>query len=265
MTQLCPNCGAPREDAFCSHCGQSDRVYMRSVVSLAKDMIVDQLELDSRLFRTVRALLFEPGRLTREFVANRRARYVSPVRLYLAISVVFFFVLSLTGDLDVTTFRADDTAIVGGDTDTLPSDFSPQEKELRQRVLDMLKDPQAATETIVNRLPIALFITLPFYAAFLKLLFWRSYYAEHLVFALHLHAFLFLLGTLMIVMPENAFGEAVVRVLQLVGGIYYFIALHRTYPEPWLTTFGKFVVINALHVTLIATAIAATTFFTLFF
>ena len=308
MTKVCPNCGAPRDDAFCGQCGQNDRVYMRSTVSLAKDMVIDQLDLDSRLFRTLKALLLEPGRLTREFVSNRRARYVSPVRLYLSISVVFFFVLSLTGDIDLTTFRAEDSGIINSEADaefiamfeelspsertrvheivkkrglvddavekqledieskdSTPVEVSPQEQEIRQKLLDMFENPKAATDTVVNRLPVALFITLPMYAAFLKLLYWRRYYAEHLVFALHLHAFLFVLGALMIAMPENAPGEAVIRVLQLIGGVYYFLALHRTYPQPWLTTFGKFVVINALHVTLIATAIALTTFLTLFF
>ena len=45
---------------------------------------------DSRLWRTLAALLLRPGYLTREFLAGRRARYLPPVRLYLVISLVFF-------------------------------------------------------------------------------------------------------------------------------------------------------------------------------
>ena len=50
----------------------------------------DLTHADSRLWRTLAALLFKPGHLTREFLAGRRARYLPPVRLYLVLSVLFF-------------------------------------------------------------------------------------------------------------------------------------------------------------------------------
>jgi hypothetical protein len=142
---------------------------------------------------------------------------------------------------------------------------APGEQRLRDRLLDLLEDPARVADTVVNRLPVALFVVLPVYAAFLKLLYPRRYYAEHLVFALHLHAFLFLLGTVIMAMPENGFGDVVVGALQAAGGVYYFVALHRAYPQSWLRSFLSFVAINALHVTLIFTAIALTTLVTLFY
>jgi hypothetical protein len=147
MAEICPNCGAPRDAAFCSRCGQNDRVYARSIVSLAKDVAVDQLDLDSRLVRTIKALLFEPGRLTREFVADRRARYVSPVRLYLAISVVFFFVLSLTGELDIETFRSEDAA----NADFIAM-FEALSGDERARVHEIMKKRGLLDPTVERRL-----------------------------------------------------------------------------------------------------------------
>ena len=96
MTQACPNCGSDRPDRFCSHCGQNDRDYMRGLWSVVYEFFREMFELDSRLFRTLKSLLFKPGHLSSEFSRNRRAAYMSPVRLYLFTSFLFFLVLSIS-------------------------------------------------------------------------------------------------------------------------------------------------------------------------
>lgn len=96
MTEACPNCGSYRPDRFCSHCGQNDRDYMRGLWSVVYEFFREMFELDSRLFRTLKSLLFRPGHLSREFSRNRRAAYMSPVRLYLFTSFLFFLVLSIS-------------------------------------------------------------------------------------------------------------------------------------------------------------------------
>ena len=96
MTEACPNCGSYRPDRFCSHCGQNDRDYMRGLWSVVYEFFREMFELDSRLFRTLKSLLFRPGRLSSEFSRNRRAAYMSPVRLYLFTSFLFFLVLSIS-------------------------------------------------------------------------------------------------------------------------------------------------------------------------
>jgi hypothetical protein len=94
--ETCPNCGSIRPDRFCSHCGQNDRNYMRGAWSVVYEFFREMFELDSRLFRTLRSLLFRPGHLSSEFSRNRRAAYMSPVRLYLFTSFLFFLVLSIS-------------------------------------------------------------------------------------------------------------------------------------------------------------------------
>ena len=97
---VCPNCGRDHLIHFCAHCGQSDRDYARALRSVTGEFVQETFEVDSRLYRTLRLLLFKPGQLTREFSRNHRASYMSPVRLYIFASFVFFLVLSLTGRLD---------------------------------------------------------------------------------------------------------------------------------------------------------------------
>ncbi len=93
--RACPNCGSERSGAYCARCGQSDRDYTDSFWSVVGDFLRETFEVDSRLFRTVKLLLFRPGRLSAEFSRNRRAGYMSPVRLYFFASILFFTVMSL--------------------------------------------------------------------------------------------------------------------------------------------------------------------------
>ena len=96
----CPNCGRQRPERFCAWCGQSDRSYIRSLPLMMWEFLRETFELDSRLLRTLKTMALRPGELPAEFSRNRRASYSSPVRLYLFASIAFFFVLSLTADLD---------------------------------------------------------------------------------------------------------------------------------------------------------------------
>ena len=97
---ICPNCHRERPEHFCAHCGQNDRDYARALRSVTGEFVRETFEVDSRLYRTLKLLLLKPGQLTREFSRNRRASYMSPVRIYIFASFVFFLVLSLTGNLD---------------------------------------------------------------------------------------------------------------------------------------------------------------------
>lgn len=94
---MCANCGALKEGEFCSECGQNSRNYLRAAHRIIGDLLGESFEFDSRLFRSLRYLLFKPGFLTSEFSRGRRAQYVSPVRLYLVVSLLFFFTLSMLG------------------------------------------------------------------------------------------------------------------------------------------------------------------------
>ena len=121
----CPNCGSTRAGPYCSQCGQNDRSYQRSLPPLVWDLLREAFELDSRLVRTIRFLLLKPGQLAVEFSRNRRASYVSPIRLYLFVSLFFFFLLSLSADLqpgwrDAAVIRdAQAQALEGGNAEQL--------------------------------------------------------------------------------------------------------------------------------------------------
>jgi hypothetical protein len=105
----CLNCGTSLEGPFCHYCGQPDRNFLRFFPALLREFLSEALELDSRFARTMKPLLFLPGRLTRDYLDGRRFRYTPPLRLYLFSSIVFFLLAAF-----LSTDAITETVSVGG-------------------------------------------------------------------------------------------------------------------------------------------------------
>jgi len=137
----CLNCGTGLKGPFCYHCGQPDRNFMRFFPALLRDLMEDLLDLDSRFMRTIKPLLFKPGRLTRDYMNGRRFRYAPPMRLYIFSSIVFFLLAAflssdaikindIENDHGIVHFSADNTDAeleeLGEVISTLPLDAQKQ-------------------------------------------------------------------------------------------------------------------------------------------
>jgi hypothetical protein len=79
----------------CAACGQRHDPHVHSLRHFAAEAFESITHADSRLWRTLGYLLAKPGRLTSEFFAGRRMRYLPPFRLYLVISLLFFLVAGM--------------------------------------------------------------------------------------------------------------------------------------------------------------------------
>jgi hypothetical protein len=90
----CENCGAPLSGPYCGKCGQPAIDYRRSFGHVLVDVLNEFLNWDSKFFATIALLIAKPWRLTNEFVAGHRVRYVHPLRLYLLASILFFFAVN---------------------------------------------------------------------------------------------------------------------------------------------------------------------------
>ncbi len=88
----CLNCGTRLRGQYCGLCGQRARSRLISLWQLISEAFGDLLEIDSRIWRTLIPLLARPGRLTRDYLEGKRARYMPPFRTYLVLSVIFFVV-----------------------------------------------------------------------------------------------------------------------------------------------------------------------------
>src|SRR5215472_4554983 len=90
----CENCGAELQGHWCSQCGQPAIEYRRSFRYVVADLLNEFLNWDSKFFTSIALLILKPWRLTNEFLAGKRVRYVNPLRLYLLASILFFFAVN---------------------------------------------------------------------------------------------------------------------------------------------------------------------------
>ncbi len=90
---LCSNCLTAVQGAFCAHCGQKHHAVLRHFSQVINEFFNDILNFDNKLLGTLKPLLFQPGMLSEEYFANRRMRYVSPLKLYFFLSVITFFLV----------------------------------------------------------------------------------------------------------------------------------------------------------------------------
>jgi hypothetical protein len=90
----CENCGAQLTGRYCAQCGQAAIDYRRSFRHVIADVLDSFLNWDSKFFHTIGLLIAKPWRLTNEFLAGKRVRYLNPLRLYLLASILFFFAVN---------------------------------------------------------------------------------------------------------------------------------------------------------------------------
>ena len=92
----CFSCGEKMKGLHCHSCGQKNDDYRRSIWSLFSETFASVFSLENRMWRTWLNLLARPGLVAREFADGKRTLWTSPVRMYLALSIILFGYMSLT-------------------------------------------------------------------------------------------------------------------------------------------------------------------------
>ena len=114
----CQNCGEPLLGPHCYRCGQPVNGLVRHFSSILGDFLDSVLNIDARIFRTLGPLFARPAFLSQEYFAGRRVRFVSPVRLFVSLSILTFFVAQFALNIDGNPiqFGNDDSAIARATT-----------------------------------------------------------------------------------------------------------------------------------------------------
>jgi hypothetical protein len=94
----CLNCGAPLAGEFCHVCGQHAHVH-RTLTAFAHDFLHGFLHFEGKIWRTLPLLLWRPGELTRRYIDGERARFVSPIALFLFSVFLMYGAVTLFGGM----------------------------------------------------------------------------------------------------------------------------------------------------------------------
>jgi predicted RNA-binding Zn-ribbon protein involved in translation (DUF1610 family) len=279
LPAVCLNCSEvllPRASGasatFCPACGQETVVKPPTLGEFLQQFGGAYFSTEGALWRTLKLLLTKPGELTCLYLLGRRRHYVLPLRLYLSVSLLLFLTLRLGGNvgggLDSQAIRAAEA----GPMPTLTVGLFGSRLGVRNGgfVCDGLPSPvcslvrdraaadarnftlhlRLANARLMSNLGAVMFVLLPLFAGCLKLVLWRRSmrYTEHLVFALHLHAFWFIMLALM-----NLAGP-----LLLWPGVgamvaYTLLAGRRVYgKEPWWLRVLRGTLLSLMYMALLA-------------
>lgn len=221
--ERCANCDAALAAEYCGQCGQKRVTHHDLALGHFISHGVHELtHLESnRVFRTARDL-FVPGRLTVDYVTGRRGSHINPLRLYLTISAVFFL-FAWSAQLE----RSGATARVSA---TL-------ERFAEARHVNYMTVEETFFHDFSRAAAILRFLDVAALAGFLALAFRRRrlFYVQHLIFALHLVCFIFVLSTAMsLLQPSARIGSVATLALQrLVILAYAYMAMRAVYGQPW--------------------------------
>jgi hypothetical protein len=256
----CQNCGYKDRGKFCSNCGQSFTELNRPMKDIFAE-VGDIANIDSRIFRSIPPFLFKPGFLTREYLAGKRKKYMSPFRLYLLLSLLFFFLaqttskqiteagddwLKINTDTSDTNIRDDSLAIellkndsvFMADIDSTASTKSirkaKRRKRLRQGAIEALTNKLVFLQNFYRTISYVLFLLMPVFALLLKMLYIRRrvFYIEHLMFSINMHSFMLLIFSMMIVLSqiikEN---DAYIAFMFILVPVYFTAGMKRFYRQ----------------------------------
>jgi hypothetical protein len=247
-TQLCLNCDALLQGHFCAHCGQPHHALDPSLHDLLHEATHEFLHLDGKILTTLKDLIFFPGRLSTEFLAGKRARYIGPIRLYLTMSLLFFLLMGYNSDKAIQHGSG-----IHAETQINISNKDPKISQWFNRsIAHALEDPKAFLHEMMANTSHIMFVLVPLFALILRFIYFRRTlrYPAYVYFALHLHAFFFLvlavkllIGLLKIDWLENAAGW-----IQFFWmPIYLFMAMRRVFGGTRRRTLLRFAVLNMVY------------------
>lgn len=281
----CLNCGHRFDDPrprYCPACGQETNVKPPRIGEFIQQFGGAYFSTEGALWRTLALLLLKPGELTRQYLAGRRRHYVLPLRLYITISLVALLLVRLVGATDLVVEMPEGAAAkapirlssklgVGevGIKDgvfyctNLPAWFCQRvKKRIDVDAKAMVAEVERFRDRFLSNLGGAMFLLLPTFALWLKLAYFnrRLRYTEHLVFALHVHAFWFVVVGLLATGPEVVALAAVLAV-----PVYSALAARRVYGGRWSVTLLRGAAVMSAYGITLALSLALVGLWTLLF
>jgi hypothetical protein len=189
-SQNCPECAAPLVGRYCHRCGEKlPDVHDLTMKHFLHHGLHELTHFDSKIFRTVQALLFRPGLLTVEYLAGRRQRYVLPLRLFLVIFALNLFLYTRPGAALYDVHFITSASPQGNVLDSKLERAAAKRNITKEALFDRINEHWQHNASLFQLADVF------FFAVWLAVLNWRRYFVEHLIFALHTFSFSLLFGS----------------------------------------------------------------------
>ncbi|HJU41364.1 MAG TPA: DUF3667 domain-containing protein [Vicinamibacterales bacterium] len=253
----CLNCDGDLQGPFCASCGQRAVPPDPTVRELAGEAWNELTGYDGRIMATIRGLM-RPGFLTRQYMNGRRANYLPPLRVYLIVSVLYFLLaasapeigdqgqignvggpggmrIGVTRTGEKGPFSAGELAELRAQVDTAPW-------YLRPMIRSVVDDPNGFRARMFTIMPRVFFALLPVFAGLVALFYRRRHFPTALVFAVHLHAFAFVIFTVSEALKftrNEWITDGVGLVMALIFVIYAVTSFRAVFGGSWLVTIAK--------------------------
>ncbi|MFZ2492231.1 MAG: DUF3667 domain-containing protein [Thermoanaerobaculia bacterium] len=251
----CANCGEGLRGQFCHACGQKAGHHQLDFHHFAHEAIHEIVHLDGKIVQTLKLLVSRPGELTRQFVAGRRVRYIGPIRLYLTFSILFFALAAVFPSATGGAFKVGLTPATPGE----------RQSDFRQRLETATRKAgqQGGVGVVVmHNLPKSMFVLMPLFGVLTWAFYRRDqrYYIAHLYYAIHFHAFVFLVLSIALLFSLAGPAGRIAGALLFWSIVpYHFIALRRVSGGSRWATFWKGFVIGAIYWFLLLAAVLIVT------
>jgi len=152
----CLNCGHPLQlsDKFCPNCSQANSTKKLTLLDFFEEFLANYLSYDSKLWRTLAALLLKPGKITKEYISGRRLSYTNPFRFLLSLAIIYFLIISFNNEFDsFNKYGYNNQKPIfdlNKEFDKLEFD-SEEERELAMKQIDSLKINKYFKNKISNK------------------------------------------------------------------------------------------------------------------
>lgn len=150
----CSNCSTELIGRHCHFCGQKKHVH-RSIAAIGHDLIHGVLHLDGKFWRTLPLLILRPGQLTRRYIHGERAKFVSPLGMFLFGVFLMFGILTIYG-ASLSNLNVEDATneAAQGELETQLTEAREERAQLNQQltVLNSQAGSQDEVETLEDRI-----------------------------------------------------------------------------------------------------------------
>ncbi|MEB8330252.1 DUF3667 domain-containing protein [Flavobacteriaceae bacterium KMM 6897] len=140
----CLNCGHTLDisDKYCPNCSQINSTKKPTLKDLVREFFGSIISYDSKILKTLTAMLLHPGRITKDYLKGKRITYTNPFRFLLSLAIIYFLIFSYTQNFSAFDDIEDLTEFNELDSKKIEAD---QEQEEALKIADSIQKDMART------------------------------------------------------------------------------------------------------------------------